>query len=187
MKKLSTYIVMLVMGLATFSFSGCTEDQLIGMTLEGTWRGDMDIYHTYGGKKYEAVWSEICFVGDPFRLTQGTGYWYDQYDGYYFYGRNYTASRIRWKVSNGIIYVDFDDYTSIEIRDYTLNDNRFIGTIWAGGNIIDFNLYHVNNINYDSYDYYDWDWYWNNYAKGDNGKVAAPEPPMRHFGDPDKK
>lgn len=73
MKKLSTYIAMLVMGLATFSFSGCTEDQLIGMTLEGTWRGDMDIYHTYGGKSYEASWSEICFSSDAFRFTQGTG------------------------------------------------------------------------------------------------------------------
>lgn len=40
MKKLSTYIVMLVMGLTTFSFSGCTEDQLIGMT---------NILHPHGG------------------------------------------------------------------------------------------------------------------------------------------
>lgn len=182
MKKLSTYIAMLVMGLATFSFSGCTEDQLIGMTLEGTWRGDMDIYHTYGGKSYEASWSEICFSSDAFRFTQGTGYWLDQYSSSPW-GRDYVANHITWKVLNEVIYVHFvEDNYNIEIHDYSLNNNRFIGTIWDGGTRVDFNLYKVDSPNWNNY-YYGWDFY----AKGDNGTVAAPEPPVRHFGDPDKK
>lgn len=183
MKKLSTYIAMLVMGLTTFSFSGCSEAQLIGMTLEGTWRGDMDIYHDYNGKRYEAVWSEICFSSDAFSFTQGTGYWLDQYSSSPW-GRDYVANHIEWKVTKDkVIHIYFvEDDFSIEIHDYSLNNNRFIGTIWSGSNRIDFNLYHVDSPNWNNYDY-GWDYY----AKGDNGKVAAPEPPVRHFGDPDKK
>ena len=179
MKRLSMYIVMLIMGMSAFTLTGCSEDQLIGMTLEGTWRGDMNVYHSYGGQRYEAVWSEICFSADPFRTTRGTGYWCDEYSSSPW-GRNYVANHITWRVENRIIYIHFveDNYDiQIHVSDNYLSNNRFIGTIWTGSERIEFNLYHVDSPNWESY-HYGWDYY----AKGENGKGAQFAPPVRHFG-----
>lgn len=177
MKKLSSYIVMLLMGMATFSFSSCDEDTLIAMTLEGTWQGDMEIYHTYNGKNYEATWSEICFEGNPFQWTSGSGYWLDYYPNSPW-SRDYVANHITWKVNNQIIYIHFvEDNYDIAIHDYSLSDNYFYGTIWDGATRIDFSLRHVSSPNWNDY-YYGWDYY----SKGENGKGEQIAPPVRHFG-----
>ena len=182
MKKICSYIMMMLLGMLSFTFTSCDEDTMIALTLEGTWQGDMEVYHTYSGKQYEATWSEICFEGDPFSWSKGTGYWLDYYSNSPW-SRDYIANHITWEVNNKVIHVHFEeDNYNIEIHDYYLNDNYFYGTIWDGSVTIDFNLRKVASPNWNNYDY-GWDYY----AKGDNGTVAAPEPPVRHFGDPDKK
>lgn len=70
--------------------SNCSDDQEIGMTLEGTWRGAMSVYTEYGNDRFQSVYSEVQFNGDPFRTTRGSGYWVDYYreSGWH---RNYIA------------------------------------------------------------------------------------------------
>lgn len=67
--------------IATVGLSGCSDDQEIGMTLEGTWEGYMNIYAEYGGRRYQSTDTYISFSTDPFRFTRGDGYWLDRYVG----------------------------------------------------------------------------------------------------------
>lgn len=194
MKKIISIMAILLMAMMPFALTSCDEDDEIADTLEGTWKGKMYVYHTYDGNDYEAVWSEISFDNKVWHNARGNGYWVDHYNGKMGWGHDYVANHITWKVRDEIIYVHFveDDY-DIEIRNYRLNRNRFEGTIYDHGDMVDFWLTHTDygyNSNYwNDYDYgWDYGWDWGYYSKsfGDVETPKAPERPVRHFGTPKK-
>ena len=158
MKKIFTMLTMAMMALA---FTSC-EDEYIADTLEGTWSGNMYISSEWDGRYYDATSTEITFLIDPFRFTKGSGYWVDYYRNAPW--GNYVANHINWSVSNGVIYVYFvEDGDRIEIRDYRLSHNRFVGTIYDAGQIVDFDLYCVDRPS-DYWDDYRWGYdSWYNY------------------------
>ena len=193
MKTISKIMAMMLIALAPMTFISCADDDdIIADTLEGTWKGKMYVYHTYGGHDYEAVWSEISFDNKVFRNARGNGYWVDHYSSEMGWGHDYVANHITWKVRDEIIYIHFvEDNYDIEIRNYRLNMQHFVGTIYDDGTTVDFSLTHTDYGYNSSYwnDYtYGWDdgWYWGNYGKafGDVEAPKTPAPPVRHFGTP---
>ncbi len=178
MKKITTFMMMLMAAVMTLSMSSCTEDQLIGMDLEGTWEGYMHMYHDYNGQRYQSTRSVLTFNADLFKVKSGSGYWVDYYNDY-GWGRNYIANHIDWRVNGGVIYIHFrEDNYDIEIHDYRLNSGRFVGTIYTyDGTIVDFDLYKTSDPNWNNYDY---GYYYPYYSKetragGDNEAIEAPK------------
>ena len=159
MKKLYTMIMMAMMGMMAVSRTSC-EDEEIAYDLEGTWRGNMYVHYEYGGRDYTSTYTEITFLKDPNRYSSGTGYWVDYYKDAPW--GDYVANHIEWTVDNSVIKVYFvEEKTRMEIRDYHLGRDRFYGEIWDHGNYVEFELYHIDRPNYDSYHWYDDDeWYW---------------------------
>lgn len=178
MKKITTLFMMLMAAVMTLSMSSCTEDQEIGMTLEGTWEGYTHAYHEYNGQLYQSSRTVLTFNADLFKVKSGTGYWVDYYNDY-GWGRNYIANRISWRVQNQIIYIHFkEDNFDIEIRNYRLSSGHFVGTIYTADSNIDFELYKVHDPNWDDY-YYGFGPY---YSKGTRaGSDKAAEAPKRMF------
>ena len=82
MKKITTLFMMLMAAVMTLSMSSCTEDQEIGMTLEGTWEGYTHAYHEYNGQLYQSSRTVLTFNADLFKVKSGTGYWVDYYNDY---------------------------------------------------------------------------------------------------------
>ena len=184
MKAKLTKWAMMLIAMMTLGFTSCSEDQEIGMDLEGTWEGRMYIYADYNGTRYQSTHSQICFETDPFKFKEGSGYWIDYYQYSYWNSHNYIANHIRWRVSGGVIYVHFrEEDSDIEIRDYRLNNNYFEGTVFSDGVSVDFSLRKVASPNWDEYDYYDYyDYYYAKPSLGGND-VTGPKrvlvPPMK--------
>jgi len=149
MKKMFTMLMMAMMALA---FTSC-EDEYIANTLEGTWKGNMYISTYWGDYTYDATYTEITFLRDPYTYSSGSGYWVDYYSNAPW---DYVANHIDWTVNNGVIKVYFiEEGSTIYISNYHLNSNRFTGTINDGGKPVDFDLYNVSH----PYTYWD-DYYW---------------------------
>ena len=173
MKKITTLMTLALMAVLSLSFTACDEDDEIAYTLEGTWRGNMYVSSEWDGRTYDATYSEICFLRDPYRYSSGSGYWVDHYSNY-GWGRSYVANHIEWNVNYGRIEVYFvEEGTTIFIEDYRLNDSYFEGTIYDGYNYVDFSLRHVSSPNWNDY-YYGWDTYYY-YAKENNTWTRANE------------
>lgn len=180
---------MLLLALTATTLVSCDDDSDIAATLEGTWKGNMEVSTEYQGQYYQAVYSEICFVQDPYTYSSGTGYWIDYYQRSPW-RNNQVANHIQWTVSNGVINVYFvEEGTSVQIRDYRLYRGRFEGTIYYGNQTVDFSLVQVSSPNWNSYtdwgyDYYDD--YYGGYAKknvvGTRAQTDSTEKPVRHFG-----
>lgn len=155
MKKIYTIMMMAMMAMA---FTSC-EDEYIADTLEGTWSGNMYISSYWDGRYYDASSTEVTFLRDPFTWTSGTGYWVDYYRNAPW--GSYVANHINWTVSNGTIFVHFiEDNDRIEIRDFRLSHNRFVGNIYDGDQLVEFDLYNVSRP-YDYWDGYNWGYdYW---------------------------
>ncbi|MCQ2267350.1 MAG: hepatitis A virus cellular receptor 1 [Bacteroidaceae bacterium] len=154
MKKLLSILSVFLMGL---SFVSC-EDEMTASTLEGTWEGDMYMYSEYSGRIYEASYSEIEFLKDPFRYTRGKGYWVDYYSNAPW---DYIANHIEWEVKDRSIYVYFvEDDVEIEIWDYRLDDDIFSGYIYYDNMKTErFHLHHTSSPHWNDYTYgYDY-WY----------------------------
>ena len=175
MKKISTLLMLFAVAMLPLAFSSC-EDQEIGTTLEGTWEGNTYIYSEYDGQMYASTRTQVYFETDVFKFKEGGGYWVDFYREHPWDNRrDYVASKIRWRVSNGVIRIHFrEDNYDIEIRDYHLNDNRFEGTIYDGDQNIDFYLVHTSSPNWDRYDYYGYDYYGYDYDFYGYGAKGAP-------------
>ena len=179
-------IMMALMAMLAFSFTSCDDDDYIARTLEGTWECDMytSYYFDYYDQYYDANYSEICFLRDPYRYASGDGYWIDYYNGY-GWGRNYIANHIQWTVDYGVIRIHFiEDGTYVRIRDYSLDDYYFTGSIELGdGGWQQFRLRHVDSPNwnnyywgYDSRYYYDYYYYSNENKMGmEKAKAKNPE------------
>ena len=122
-------------------------------SLEGTWAGNMYISSSLDGRNYDATSTEVTFLRDPFTYTTGSGYWVDYYSGAPW---NYVAFHIDWSVNNDVIRIYFrEEGTRIEIRNYRLNNDNFVGTMYDSGKLVDFELYNV----YHPFSYWD-DYRW---------------------------
>lgn len=182
MKKLY-FIPILLTAVMTVLFTSCDEDTDIAYTLEGTWQGDMQISTEWEGRVYDVAYSEICFVGDPYRRSSGTGYWVDHYNVSPWSYQD-VANQIRWQVINGRILVDFwEEGTHVEISDYALNGDYFTGTIYDQGNVVDFRLRRVASPNWNNYYYYGSDYYGAKSAPDvTRGAADSVTKPVRRFG-----
>ena len=181
MKKMYNMLMMAMMGMMALSMTSCDEDESIAYTLEGTWKGNMYISSEWDGRYYDATYTEVTFSKDPYRYSSGTGYWVDYYNNAPW--GSYVANHIDWKVDYGTIYIHFrEEGTSLEIRDYHLNYDRFWGYIYDHGNNVDFELYSVYHPSsyYDDYrwGWDDWDYYWS--RGGDGNKVEMPKRIVRN-------
>lgn len=169
--RLHAMLTAVMLAALSFSFTSC-EDESIASSLQGTWEGNMYISSEWNGRVYNATYTEIEFLLDPFRYTKGSGYWVDHYSGAPW---DYIANHIDWRVDDQVITVYFrEENTSIQIYDYRLSDNYFRGTIYDNGNYVDFSLVHTSSPNWEyEYDYWGYDdWYyydgWYGYSKKQN-------------------
>ena len=149
MKKLLYAFAMMT---TLFTLTSC-EDERIANTLEGTWSGNMYI-----------------------STRSGEGYWVDYYSDAPW---DYVANHIEWSVDYGTINVYFvEEGTSIRIRDYYLNNDRFYGTINDNGKPVDFELYRISGRNWSNYNWgYD-SWYIGTRSV-DDADSAKKEKPVR--------
>ncbi len=192
MKKWIHNFAWALMAFVPLSFVSCDDDNYIARTLEGTWEGNMYTSTYWNDRYYDASYSQVCFLRDPYTYSSGTGYWVDYYDDYYWGNYNYVASHIEFTVKNGVINIYFvEDKTSVSIYNYRLNDNYFEGYIelWDGEKRR-FQLEHISSPNWNSYDRWGYDYYYDDYYYGNENavgitrsKAAEPERPVRVFRD----
>lgn len=191
--KFYSMVTTLMVVLSALMLTSCTEDQMIGMTLQGTWVGNMYTVNTWNGNTYKASESEITFTTDPFRSTKGTGYWIDYYSGYSW---DYVANHIRWEVRNTDLYIYFmNDGGFVVLTDYRVSNNRFEGYIYDdNSNPLYFSLRKVYDSSNNSWDDYNYGWgYWSEevyyFAKANEAKASIEgvsmiedtEKPVRHI------
>lgn len=187
MKKLMSILTTLLFALTATTLVSCDDDSDIAMTLEGTWKGNMQVSTYYDGSYYQAVYSEICFVQDPYSYASGTGYWIDYYQDSPWRS-NRVANHIKWTVSNGCINVYFvEEGTSAQIYDYRLYQGYFEGTIYYGDQVVHFRLSQVSSPNWNSFSWgYDYDDDYYGYAKkntvGTRAHDGSVEQPVRYIG-----
>lgn len=177
MKRFTTFFTIMAIALMSVSLTSCDEDDDIAYTLEGTWSGNMYVSHSYNGYTYDATYSEICFLRDPYTYSSGQGYWVDYYSNAPW---DYVANHIDWSVNRGVIKVYFvEEGSYIEIDDYRLSDSYFTGTIYYGNKNVDFRLRHVSSPNWNDYDY-GWDSWWGAKGYGTRGNDSTGhETPQR--------
>ena len=179
MKISAKILAMMAMAMLAFSFTSCDDDDEIARTLEGTWEGNMYVSTYWNDRYYDASYTEVCFLRDPYRYSSGTGYWVDYYNDNYWGGYNYVASHIEWKVNNGTIKIYFvEDNESVYIDDYRLNDNYFSGEIsWRDGTWNHFSLKHITSPNWGRYDHWGYDYYYDPYYYA-NGSSMQDDPDL---------
>ena len=185
MKKIYTLLAIML----TCALTSCdwlTEDEDIAYTLEGTWQGEMYIKSTWGSRTYNSTYSEVTFLKDPYRYSNGDGYWVDYYSDAPW---DYVANHITWRVDFGDIVVWFrEEGTTVRIRDYRLNNDHFRGWLQDGENDVKFDLIHISSPNWSYYDHWGYDsWYDDRYwartrTANDDDSTAATEKPVRHIG-----
>lgn len=182
MKKISTLWLVALLSVFTVCLTSCDDDDDddIAYTLEGTWRGNMYISEDYGGRTYDASYSELCFSQDPYTYSSGSGYWIDYYSSNAPW--QYVANHTRWTVNNGVIHIYLvEEGTYIDIVDYSLDDGYFEGYINNGaGSHVRFQLTHTDSPHWNDYHYGD---YWDDYYAKPNavtrGSEATVEKPKR--------
>lgn len=151
MKKLFTLLAMIMMAIGSMSLTSCTNDDYIGLTLDGCWQGNLYMYTRYGGNTYPSYRSQIEFDAN-LNMSKGSGYWVDYYNNAPW---NYHANHISWEVNNGVITIYFieDDYY-VRIYDYNIDSNYFSGLIEGeDGKKLEFSLRNTSSVNWDSYNY----------------------------------
>jgi hypothetical protein len=180
MKKLINNIMMMAFIATTaIVFTSC-EDAKIARTLEGTWRGNMYISSYYGGRSYDATYTEITFLKDPGAYSSGNGYWVDYYSNAPW---DYVANHIEWTVDYGVIKVYFvEENAWIRISDYHLNDDRFYGVLDDNGRRVDFELIHTSSPNWGGYrwGYDSWNGYYAPAHRAAAADSTATEKPVRY-------
>ena len=150
-------------------------------SLCGTWKGNLYISSNYNGRTYDATYSEITFLRDPYIYSSGSGYWVDYYSNAPW---DYVANHIDWTVRNNVIYIHFIETNDrLEIHNYHLSSNRFYGTIYESNHSVDFDLYNVSHP-YTYWDDYRWgydawydDYYWARTRGEDNDSTMLVEKP----------
>jgi len=158
MKKIYTYIVMLMMAVvATTSLTSCEEeDDYIAQQLRGCdWQGYIDTYYQnrwhLSGDTYETV---MRFESKSSYYTSGRGFEAD-YNVNSPY-RDYAYCTFKWFIVDGEITLIYDDskWDPIYINKYYINGNYFRGYINDGsGRTIRFELESITD--YDGWSRYD--------------------------------
>lgn len=144
MKKLSTLLTIALLSMMAFSLTSCDEDHEIALELDGTWRGQIQ-----SNKGPFNV--DIRFKQDGFS-RHGVGYEYDEP----VYGRGEDYAEFDWSVSNGNIYMNYDDGSRVVIADYTLRGGQLSGYLQNARNGWDLGYIHLVKLssnNYDGYHY----------------------------------
>ena len=122
MKKWIYNIAWVMMAFVSLTLTSCDDDVEIARTLEGTWEGDMYTSAYWNGRYYDASYSQVCFLRDPYTYSSGTGYWVDYYDNAYWGSYNYVTSHIEFTVRNRVINIYFvEDHETVSIYDYSLS------------------------------------------------------------------
>lgn len=156
LKKIGAAVAALAFTLTTLT--SC--DSFIASTLEGTWEGDMYFTSYYDGRVYYSNYTELEFIGDPFRMKSGYGYWIDYYSNAPW---DYVANHIAWEVYDRVIRIHLlEDDEYVEIFNYALNDSFFTGDVRYAGESRHFKLRHTSSPNWNDY-YYGNDGYYGGY------------------------
>lgn len=164
-QKLASCILIVILAL---TFHSCEDDE-IAQQLDGIWEGEVaSTYFSHRfGERTEYQYVDIEFYADPYRYAKGTGIEYDYYGNSYYY----SECSFSFEVRNGIIYLDYQDGTSVAIRNYRLNGSRFSGDFidyWSGDYLASFNFVKVNNWRYNR-----------SYRSGENTYKLIPNPAQK--------
>lgn len=177
--------MLLMVATTIFTLTSCewiwNDDHEIANTLEGTWRGNMEISSSYDGRDYYTTRTEITFLRDPYEYSSGDGYWVDFYSNAPW--GDYVANHISWQVRNNRIYVYFrEEGSELIISDYRLYEDRFTGTLWDNDNHVYFEMYHTSSPNWGIYRYGFDDYYWSRPTRSEGSDTIHIEKPTRHVG-----
>ncbi|MDE6159357.1 MAG: hypothetical protein K2F69_04595 [Bacteroidaceae bacterium] len=125
MKRMFALLRVAVIALVGLGFASCDEDIITGSNIQGVWSGRMYVTSEWNGHTYVSSRTEIEFCSDPFRVTQGSGYWIDRYSRAPW---DYWYSPFTYRVNRGVITIRFlYDNAEITISDYSLSGDRFMG------------------------------------------------------------
>jgi hypothetical protein len=171
MKKIYTYMMMVLMALPMLTLTSCDRDAADAYTLNGQWEGVISTYYVdrWGltGEDYRTCiqfYQRDNYGGTGFEVDYDVR---DRWNTYYY-------SPIEWEVRNGIIRINYiyDNYY-VEISRYSLRSDRFFGYMYDGTcRDIEFSLYHVSNVYWDKYRYNGGNWRRSAVAEGDSVNVA---------------
>ncbi|MDY6248455.1 MAG: hypothetical protein SPL55_03365 [Prevotella sp.] len=135
-------------------------------SLKGTWIGDMNIFYTMGGKEYDSSNTEITFLTVPSPFSYGTGYWVDYFESAPI---PYIAYHIYWTVKKNDIRISFqEEFVELELRNFKVDNGRFIGTFYYFEEGGDFTL---SSISRPSNYWDDFRWGWEAYSSNSKGKT----------------
>ncbi len=160
-----------VMLLAVLGLSSCDPDSDRGYMLSGRWFGDLGMMVN----GYPARGSDIEFIPQSRDYTSGYG---TEIDYYGRYGMMTISHRFEWFVSDGVIYLRFDDPAlDCMIRNYSLSDQYFRGYMDGAFESSYFTLRSYQKYWHD-YGYWDEDYdypYWGDYyVKEKTDRQASP-------------
>lgn len=179
MKTTKTYLQGALLLVMLSLLTACDPDVDKGRMLSGRWFGDLGMMVN----GYPARGSDIEFVPDTWESTSGYG---TEIDYYGRYGMTTIRHRFEWFVSNGVIFLRFDDPAlDCMIRNYSLSDQYFRGYMDGAYSSSYFTLRAYEKY-WSDYGYWreDYDYpYWGDYyVKGsvEEGATVAPadEPPV---------
>ena len=163
MKKMKTWMMMLIMIMTAGILTSCEEDNKLAFRLGGDWRGDFGMNYTmeYRGRLYtfDSYDTYLVFYNDGIASTHGWGKQVDYYD---FGPYEYQYYRFNWRIRDGIIYISYPAHPELEVSiyDYKMSWGHFTG--WFDDSDVRFDLRKLVDTDYD------WDYYRNDYAYGYN-------------------
>ena len=171
MKKTSLLLVLTLLCAAPLMFSSCnpgpTDDELLGMLVDGNWNGTMDISYTKDGVKYQSTGTYVQFWNDLNSVTSGHGKWCNTFaDNAPIKSLSYDFT---WEAKNRILYLQFHTENSeyvekakMKISNYYIDPAGFTGKISTMDNSksTTFKLLHTSSPwEWDYYVIYPWDYY----------------------------
>ncbi|MBR4269328.1 MAG: hypothetical protein IKQ47_06040 [Prevotella sp.] len=119
MKKILTFLFLAV---TAMTFVSCNDDE-IAATLDGVWEGEVSV-----GRWNSCQYVDIQFSRDQYSAGYGMEYDYQGNSG------AYVECPFTFKVTNGTIFMEYDDGSRVAIRNYSLTDTHFSGDFyeWVG-------------------------------------------------------
>lgn len=117
MKQTLTYTLMAICTM--FVMTSCDSDTDLAYDLDGVWSGTLssEFYdYRYGQHMTDTYETEITFVQEGDFSRGGTGY---EIDYNLNTGRS-SQTYFDWTVRGGKIYIDYDDHTTVVVRDYDI-------------------------------------------------------------------
>ena len=130
----------------------------------------MGIYYIIGGKEYDSSNTEITFLTVPAPFSFGTGYWIDYFESAPI---PYIAYNIYWTVKKNDIRISFqEEFVELELRNFKVNNGRFIATYYYIEDGGDFSLSSISRPS----NYWDnFQWGWDNWFSNGNAKEKSKQ------------